>query len=332
MPTVHFLLIIESRVYLLPPFTTNCGQSSEWRSIVDLRACTLWINEAPGLFCSCGSFFLSFHWTLRYDNSAFLKVKKQLSVFKQTRTRSSRAATSTSLRRDCFADCWHIFHFQFPPLLHQVRNFYCRATFKTINCFEKLSSYFGGVRIRTSSQLDSLRAFLCVRDENFPQVMCLFTRSALSYCEPPRASLCVIIPEILKTIRRIQQQQQHNNRRDVKISAPSSSSASISPCMLVFSQMGNDAIWEDSLDNSAEIIWRCNLLYCKLGPSTAKAALLWSASEKHFATDYPARFPPQPPLESLSCCHFFGFVYGFFFFFFSEDSDLFKGHSLLKST
>lgn len=85
--------------------------------------------------------------------------------------------------------------------------------------------------------------------------------------------------------------------------------------------MGNDAIWEDSLDNSAEIIWCCNPLFCKLAPSPAKAMVLWSAFEKHSPTDHPTRFPSRPPFQPLSCCHFSFLCIAFFY---RKDCDLFK--------
>lgn len=68
--------------------------------------------------------------------------------------------------------------------------------------------------------------------------------------------------------------------------------------------MGNDAIWEGSLDNSAEIICVVILSSVNWALRLPRRWFFWSAFEKHSPTDYPTRFPSHPPFQPLSCCHF----------------------------
>lgn len=82
--------------------------------------------------------------------------------------------------------------------------------------------------------------------------------------------------------------------------------------------MGNDAVWEDSLDNSAEIIWHCNPLLCKMGPSTAKAAVLWSALRNTLSQITPLISHLDPYFSHFHVVMFLFCVLLLLFFFLTE--------------
>lgn len=125
--------------------------------------------------------------------------------------------------------------------------------------------------------------------------MFLCASPALDCCKVPGTSLC---NNPWNPKNHQADPPAHNNRGDVKkvvpllLQSPPAHSFYFTWVMMLF---------EGSLDNSAEIIWHCNPLFCKLDTSTAKMIGLWSAFEKQSHKLPHSSFPPFQPLP---CCHF----------------------------
>lgn len=76
--------------------------------------------------------------------------------------------------------------------------------------------------------------------------------------------------------------------------------------------MGNDTIWEGSLDNSAEIIWCCNPLFCKLGLFDCQDDGALKCCWETLSYILPPSFPILYPISHIFMLSFFCFVHCFF--------------------